>query len=78
MAIKRYVLENGITIKQFALDLGYTPHHIYMISLGYIYPSDDLAKAIEVYTKGQIKAADLLKGRVIRKRGPKTKVKDVK
>ena len=58
--IKIYSLQNKIPIRKIAKDLGVSNTHIYNITAKKGNPSPKLAKKIEEYTHGEIKAIDLL------------------
>lgn len=58
--IKAYRKRNGVSVAQMADALKISKQHIYEIERGSSYPSRKLAKAIEDFTSGEIRAAEIL------------------
>lgn len=62
MKLKIYLIENHITIKEFAERIGYSRSQVSNIINGASRPSKRLIRTIEEATNGEVKAEDLLKG----------------
>ena len=60
MKLKDYLYYNEISIQDFADNLEYSRTHLSQIVNGQSNPSKRLAKAIELQTKGQVTAKELL------------------
>ncbi len=62
MELKVWLVRNKLKIKDFADELGITRTHLGEIMSGRRNASLSLARFIELKTKGEVKAEDLLKG----------------
>lgn len=60
MNLKTYLTKNNINRQKFCDDLGIHYQSLNNILRGVRYPSRELAKKIEVATKGKVKAISLL------------------
>ena len=63
MKLKIYLVQNNITVTEFAERIGYSRSQISNIINGASNPSKRLAKAIEKATNGEVSADELLKGK---------------
>ena len=61
MKLKIYLIENHITIKDFAESIGYSRSQISNIINGASNPSKRLAETIEKATNGKVKFKELMK-----------------
>lgn len=60
MTLREFLFYNDVTLKEMAETLEITPRYLGMISRGKK-PSAKVAKHIERYTKGKVKADSLIK-----------------
>lgn len=60
-SLKEYLFYKGISITDFAKEVGASRNYISQISLGKLKPSKFLAKEIERLTNGEVTAEELLK-----------------
>lgn len=63
MKLKIYLIENHITIKNFAESIGYSRSQISNIINGVSKPSKRLVRTIEEATNGLVTLKDLIKGK---------------
>jgi hypothetical protein len=76
MDIREYVAHrNKFTLKQMAHDIGCSYSHLHHIMSRTMRPSYDFAKKIELYTRGKVKAVEIMEWELKRKapskpRGP--------
>ena len=63
MTLKEYLILNEIPVMQAAKRLQITRKHLSNIMYGRGFPGRHLAKVIELFTKGNIKAETLMKPR---------------
>ena len=61
--LREYLFYQEISITEFAKTIGASRSYISQISMGKIKPSKFLARDIERFTNGKVKAEDLLKGK---------------
>lgn len=62
MKLKLYLVENKITITEFAEKLGCSRNHLGEIMNGRRKIGRSLAQLIEIKTNGEVKAEDLMRG----------------
>lgn len=59
MKLREYLRENEITQTKAAKELKVHPNYIFKLVNGRSIPSESLAKRIEIYTNGKVKASDI-------------------
>jgi len=60
MLLKKYRIQNSISVSQLAKSLGISRQHVYEIESGVSFPSRALAVRIEKETRGEVSAEALL------------------
>jgi transcriptional regulator with XRE-family HTH domain len=54
MKLQSYLMENDLTLKEFAEMLGYNPCYLSRIACGSIHPGKKLGRQIQEMTHGQV------------------------
>lgn len=68
ITLKEYLFYNNIRIIDMAQQLGYTRNHMSMIVLGKATAGTALARDIEEFTNGQVKASTLMRKKTSKKK----------